>query len=147
MPDKEKVSKWTLLSNFIKSWGVFMAVVGVGTTLFIKLDVLTFSSAKMKYETEKHMVEVPNDVEVYKQGQEFIEATEALVETRDSIYSLTEQIVADKKNSEDAIKSRANRDSLLLLVVKGEQRRDSVIETVVKAQATMLSKIDSLKQE
>lgn len=140
-------SKWAKVNDFLKGWGIFTAVITIGAGLYIKLNVLTFSSPQHKYETEKHVTDVPNDVEVYKQSVKFVEASEELVKTRDSLTKYAQQITINKKNSEDAIKSRATRDSLLQHIIKGEIERDCTIVKVVATQQAIIRKLDSIKIE
>ena len=151
MSEEKKKGFIDKLSGWVKGWGVFMAVVTIGATLFIKLEVLTFSSAELKYTTEEHVKNAPNDVDVYVQGQELLKTAEEFKEARkvsDSIIILAKEFVTNgTKNQNDAIKSRAKRDSLLQLVVEGEIKRDSTVFEVVKVQKAILTKLDSLKKD
>lgn len=137
------VRAYKAIERFVSSWGLLGVIIGLGIYFKDLAEDRTFSSDKMKYETEEHIENVPNDVDVYKQGQEFIQATKQLEVTQDSITSLAERIVADKANSEAAKESRQKRDSAFFEIVEVIKNTDSIEKVILQRMDALEKKVDT----
>ena len=120
----------------------------VGGALFwgrfeTNMKEVTFDDSRQKIEVVDHTNSVPNEVENYKLAQQLILSVNKV----DSVHKMQEVFTeTTKKNSDDAIKSRAKRDSIGIEDSKKLSRIARDVETVNLRQQLLEKKFDSIKQ-
>tara|TARA_R110002167_G_scaffold331706_1_gene538386 strand:+ start:26088 stop:26540 length:453 start_codon:yes stop_codon:yes gene_type:complete len=104
---------------------------------------VTFTEPEIRVETEAYMKVKPSPVDLYIQGDKLLKATSA----SDSIFKFAKQIANQTTlNEQDAIVSRARRDSINREDSKKLTKITTQIEIIGLRQKLLERKVDSIKQ-
>lgn len=123
-------------------FGAIVAGTWFASDFVSKSSEVQFDDSKQKLKVIEHTEEVPNAVDNYKQQQEIIKKSAKL----DTVYNFALEVFENNtKNSEDAIRSRAARDSINQLMLLNTLRQQAIQQEQTEQIKIILRKLDSIK--